>query len=140
SGGTRGPAPASAGAGPGAAPARRSGAARSAGHRGCGIPSARRSPRSPARAWHAHRNSGHRPAQTRSPVMSAGREVFLLIALSAALYLTGAGSIPFYTRGEPREGLVVQEMLRTGAWLVPMRPDGEPARKPPLYYWSAAVT
>ena len=72
--------------------------------------------------------------------MSAGREAFLLIALSAALYLTGAGSIPFYTRGEPREGLVVQEMLRTGAWLVPMRPDGEPARKPPLYYWSAAVT
>ena len=55
--------------------------------------------------------------------MRAGREAFLLIALSAALYLTGAGSIPFYTRGEPREGLVVQEMLRTGAWLVPMRPE-----------------
>jgi len=72
--------------------------------------------------------------------MSAAREAILLVAVCAALYLTGAGSIPFYTRGEPREGLVVQEMLRTGAWLVPARPDGEPARKPPFYYWSAAVT
>ena len=71
--------------------------------------------------------------------MSAGREAVLLLAVSGILYLTGAGSIPFYTRGEPREGLVVQEMLRTGEWLVPARPDGEPARKPPLYYWSAAV-
>jgi len=72
--------------------------------------------------------------------MSAGREALLLVAVCAALYRTGAGSIPFYTRGEPREGLVVQEVLSTGAWLVPARPDGEPARKPPLYYWSAAVT
>src|SRR2546425_2799066 len=72
--------------------------------------------------------------------MNAGREALLLVTVCGALYLTGAGNIPFYTRGEPREGLVVQEMLRTGAWLVPVRPDGEPARKPPLYYWSAAVT
>src|SRR5437870_6710904 len=39
----------------------------------------------------------------------------------------------------PREGLVVREMLRSGEWLVPARPEGELARKPPLYYWAAAA-
>src|SRR5262249_33794744 len=134
---SRGSSPAGGGSSRGSI--RRSVAARSAAHRAFGIPSARRSPRSPTRAWRAHRNSRPRPAQTRTRVMSAGREAVLLLAVSGVLYLTGAGSIPFYTRGEPREGLVVQEMLRTGAWLVPARPDGEPARKPPLYYCSAAV-
>src|SRR5206468_4372191 len=79
-------------------------------------------------------NSGARQAQT----MSGRREVLTLLAACAVLYLTGLADIPFYTRGEPREGVVVREMLRTGAWLVPARPEGEPARKPPLYYWSAA--
>jgi 4-amino-4-deoxy-L-arabinose transferase-like glycosyltransferase len=70
--------------------------------------------------------------------MSATREALVLGAACALLYLTGTADIPFYTRGEPREGLVVREMLRRGEWLVPARPEGEPARKPPLYYWSAA--
>jgi len=51
-------------------------------------------------------------------------EATLLVAACAALYLTGTGDIPFYTRGEPREGLVVREMLATGEWLVPARPEG----------------
>jgi 4-amino-4-deoxy-L-arabinose transferase-like glycosyltransferase len=29
-------------------------------------------------------------------------------------------------------------MVRGGPWLVPLRPDGELTRKPPLYYWIAA--
>src|SRR5439155_1487294 len=62
-----------------------------------------------------------------------------VVAACAALPLTGASRIPFYTRGEPREGLVAREMLRSGQWLVPARPDDEPARKPPLYYWAAAA-
>jgi 4-amino-4-deoxy-L-arabinose transferase-like glycosyltransferase len=72
--------------------------------------------------------------------MTPAREALLVLTACATLYLTGIADIPFYTRGEPREGLVVREMLRTGAWLVPARPEGEPARKPPLYYWIAALT
>ncbi|HZP40630.1 MAG TPA: glycosyltransferase family 39 protein [Candidatus Binatia bacterium] len=72
--------------------------------------------------------------------MKPGHEAVVLVAACAVLYLTGLGDIPFYTRGEPREGLVVREMLRTGSWLVPARPEGEPARKPPLYYWLAATS
>ncbi len=70
--------------------------------------------------------------------MRAAREAILVAAGCLALYLAGAADVPFYTRGEPREGLVVREMLRSGAWLVPARPEGELARKPPLYYWAAA--
>ncbi len=71
--------------------------------------------------------------------MRAAREAVLLAAGCLALYLAGAAGIPFYTRGEPREGLVVREMLGSGEWLVPARPEGELARKPPLYYWAAAA-
>ncbi len=71
--------------------------------------------------------------------MRPALEALLVLLACAALYLPGSATIPFYTRGEPREGLVVREMLRSGEWLVPARPEGEPARKPPLYYWAAAT-
>ncbi len=70
--------------------------------------------------------------------MKATGEVVGVIVICAVLYLGGTADVAFYTRGEPREGLVVQEMLRTGKWLVPARPAGELTRKPPLYYWLAA--
>lgn len=73
------------------------------------------------------------------PPANRSRELAVLLAGCALVYLTGLGDVPFYTRGEPREGNVVREMLRTGQWLVPERPEGEPARKPPLYYWAAAL-
>jgi 4-amino-4-deoxy-L-arabinose transferase-like glycosyltransferase len=66
------------------------------------------------------------------------REAWLLVIVCLVAYGTGLGDVAFYTRGEPREGLVVREMLRTGEWIVPQRPEGEVARKPPLYYWLAA--
>jgi 4-amino-4-deoxy-L-arabinose transferase-like glycosyltransferase len=71
--------------------------------------------------------------------VSARAELAVLAVACALLYLPGIADVPFYTRGEPREGLVVREMLRTSEWLVPTRPDGEPTRKPPLYYWLAAT-
>jgi 4-amino-4-deoxy-L-arabinose transferase-like glycosyltransferase len=70
--------------------------------------------------------------------VKAWYEAALVLGVAGTLYLTGTADIAFYTRGEPREGLVVREMLASGNWLVPARPEGEPARKPPLYYWLAA--
>ena len=70
--------------------------------------------------------------------MTVRRQVLLLAVACGVAYLTGLRDIDFYTRGEPREGLVVREILRTGTWLVPARPEGEVARKPPLYYWLAS--
>jgi 4-amino-4-deoxy-L-arabinose transferase-like glycosyltransferase len=66
------------------------------------------------------------------------REALLLVVVCLVAYGSGLGDVAFYTRGEPREGLVVREMLRSGEWIVPRRPEGEVARKPPLYYWLAA--
>lgn len=70
--------------------------------------------------------------------MTSRRELLLVLLVCLAGYGTGLGDVGFYTRGEPREGLVVREMLRSGSWAVPRRPEGEVARKPPLYYWLAA--
>lgn len=75
-----------------------------------------------------------------TPERNARTDGAMLLAICALLYLTGLGDVAFYTRGEPREGNVVREMLSTGDWLVPQRPEGEPARKPALYYWAAALT
>jgi len=71
--------------------------------------------------------------------VTAPREIVVVAAVAALLYLPGLASIPFYTRGEPREALVAREMVRTGEWLVPARPEGKLTRKPPLYYWAAAA-
>ena len=64
----------------------------------------------------------------------------LLVAACLLLFFTGLDSVPFYTRGEPREALVAREMIRTGEWLVPARPDGELTRKPPVFYWASATS
>src|SRR6516225_2754259 len=66
------------------------------------------------------------------------RAPLLVAGICLVLFFTGLGSVPFYTRGEPREALVAREMVRTGEWLVPSRPEGELTRKPPLFYWVAA--
>src|SRR5262249_7489997 len=79
------------------------------------------------------------PVQVQLKRLGVWGEEIVLLAACATLYLTGMGDVPLYTRGEPREGLAVREMVRSGSWLVPMRPDGGPTRKPALYYWSAAL-
>lgn len=66
-------------------------------------------------------------------------ELVLVLAGTALLYAAGSATTPFYTKGEPREALVAREILRTGEWIVPRRPDGRLTRKPPLYYWLAAA-
>jgi len=53
--------------------------------------------------------------------------------------LTGIAEQPFYTKGEPREALVVWEMLHGGGWVLPLRNGVEIPSKPPLYHWLAAL-
>ena len=63
----------------------------------------------------------------------------LIAAAWAGLQLYGLDSTPFHTNGEPREAVVVQDLVRQGNWILPRRNGVELPRKPPLFYWLGAA-
>ncbi|MGH7786110.1 MAG: ArnT family glycosyltransferase, partial [Candidatus Binatia bacterium] len=56
------------------------------------------------------------------------------------LQLWGLGLTPFHTKGEPREAIVVQDLVRSGDWVLPKRNGVGLPRKPPLFYWLGALS
>src|SRR5512147_1299029 len=81
------------------------------------------------------------PAAAPPPAVSAIAASALLIILAwAILQLWGLGRVPFHTKGEPREGLVVWEMTHGGGWILPKRNGEELPSKPPLFHWLGAIT
>jgi 4-amino-4-deoxy-L-arabinose transferase-like glycosyltransferase len=71
-----------------------------------------------------------------------GRDIGYLIPLAALCFLLffwNLGEIPFYTRGEPREGLVVWEMYSTGNWILPQVNGDYIPFKPPLFHWFGVI-
>jgi len=62
-----------------------------------------------------------------------------VIVVSAALYLTGLAEIPFYTKGEPREALVVWEMENGTSLVLPLRNGTEIPSKPPFFHWLGLI-
>jgi hypothetical protein len=50
------------------------------------------------------------------------------------------GVVPFFLRGEPREGLVVSEMYTTGNWILPAVNGDYIPFKPPLFHWFGVIT
>ena len=67
------------------------------------------------------------------------RALLILAGLFAVLLFWGMGELPFYTRGEPREGLVVQAMQSSGNWILPVVNGTYIPFKPPLFHWIALV-
>jgi 4-amino-4-deoxy-L-arabinose transferase-like glycosyltransferase len=59
----------------------------------------------------------------------------LLVALALAWPLAAP---PIGTHGEAREGLVVEDVVQAGRWILPLR-NGELPSKPPLFHWIAAA-
>ncbi|MFQ5665915.1 MAG: glycosyltransferase family 39 protein [Candidatus Binatia bacterium] len=80
------------------------------------------------------------PAARRWLVPATGAAALVVIAAWVGLQLWGLGKAPFFTKGEPREGLVVWEMTHGGGWILPKRNGVELPSKPPLFHWLAAVT
>lgn len=63
----------------------------------------------------------------------------LVLGVWSALSLWNLGAVPFHTKGEPREALVVWEMTHGGSWVLPYRNGTEVPSKPPLFHWTAAL-
>ena len=79
---------------------------------------------------------------TSEPTASWPATLLALVVLALAwalLQLWGLGATPFHTRGEPREAVVVQDLVTHNRWLLPRRNAVELPRKPPLFYWLAGA-
>lgn len=63
----------------------------------------------------------------------------LLVVICSALFFGELGEVPFYSKQEPREALVVWEIIHSGNWILPLRNGNEIPSKPPLYHWLAAL-
>lgn len=62
--------------------------------------------------------------------------------LCLLLYVPPAALTPFFTKGEPREALVVRSMVEDGEWLLPKRASANGwtiASKPPFFHWLGAT-
>ncbi|MGE5307165.1 MAG: ArnT family glycosyltransferase, partial [Alphaproteobacteria bacterium] len=68
------------------------------------------------------------------------RDLVLLVAISFLLFFWNLGDLPFFDRGEPREGLVVQTMYDTGNWILPLINGDYIPFKPPLFHWLGVLT
>ena len=71
------------------------------------------------------------------------RAILALIVISVGLYGPPAVETPFFTKGEPREGLVVRRMVEEGDWVLPKRSSEHGwtiASKPPFFHWLGAAT
>ena len=74
-------------------------------------------------------------AELRFPIGIKFAGFSFLLTLCCFLFFWQLGSIPFYERGEPREGLVVWEMYKTGNWVLPIINGDYIPFKPPFFHW-----
>jgi len=74
-----------------------------------------------------------------SVTASRSRGAILLLAVCLLLFFLNLGRVPFYDRGESREGLVVWEMFTSGNWTLPIVNDAYIPFKPPLFHWTALL-
>ena len=93
-------------------------------------------------AGHRHeRRSGNagRPLKGYGNVL-AGAVIAVVLLLSGLIAIPAIGDrTPFFTRGEPREALVVQTIVRGEGIILPMRNGTELPSKPPLFHWLGAL-
>jgi 4-amino-4-deoxy-L-arabinose transferase-like glycosyltransferase len=64
--------------------------------------------------------------------------VVILAAVCALVFLLFLDKTPFHDKAEPREALVVRDIVLEGRWLLPLRAGEHIASKPPLFHWFAA--
>ncbi len=74
-----------------------------------------------------------------APMGISVRNLSILLVISWLLFFWHLADIPFYDRGEPREGLVVAEMYATGNLVLPLVNGEYIPFKPPLFHWFGVI-
>lgn len=64
---------------------------------------------------------------------------FLVMAACGLAIFWRLGSAPIHRSMEGREALVIQEMVRSGDWVLPLRNREDVPHKPPLMHWIGAI-
>jgi len=70
---------------------------------------------------------------------SAAFHLLMLGFVCAVVFFVNLGRIPFYDKGEPREALVVRDIVVSGNWVFPMKLGQQIPSKPPLFHWIGAA-
>jgi 4-amino-4-deoxy-L-arabinose transferase-like glycosyltransferase len=80
------------------------------------------------------------PGLTKTSLVTRIAWVTLIVVTLGVCYFSHLGAIGFVGPDEPRYAWIAREMAETGDWVTP-RLYGKPwFEKPPLYYWSAALS
>jgi len=62
----------------------------------------------------------------------------ILATVCALVFMLFLGKSPFHDKAEPREALVVRDIVLEGRWLFPLKSGEQIPSKPPLFHWFAA--
>lgn len=63
-----------------------------------------------------------------------------IVAITCALvFFLFLGSNPLHDKGEPREALVIRDIVVNGNWVFPLKLGQQIPSKPPLFHWLAAI-
>jgi 4-amino-4-deoxy-L-arabinose transferase-like glycosyltransferase len=65
--------------------------------------------------------------------------LFILGCVCGLVFFANLGSVPFYDKGEPREALVVRDIILNGNWILPLKLGQQIPSKPPLFHWVGAL-
>lgn len=64
---------------------------------------------------------------------------FILVIILGLFYISASVTRDFHSRGEPREALVMQDMLNNSEYILPQGYGGVVPSKPPLLHWTASI-
>lgn len=62
-----------------------------------------------------------------------------LLTAAGLMFVSAVTDLPFHTKGEPREALVVRNMIERNEYVLVLRNGDEIPSKPPLFHWLGVV-
>jgi 4-amino-4-deoxy-L-arabinose transferase-like glycosyltransferase len=65
--------------------------------------------------------------------------LLILGCVCGIVFFANLGSIPFYDKGEPREALVVRDIVLNANWIFPLKLGQQIPSKPPLFHRVGAL-